>query len=84
MSETRFTWGDSVRVIETDGVPLDWRPASAGSICGFRKIGTEQESASSSFAIGTVVYTVEFEDGKSAQVPEDGLEPIECRGGGVD
>jgi hypothetical protein len=64
-------------VIDADGVRLDWRPGSVGSICGFRTIETEQQSASSSFAIGTIVYTVEFEDGKSAQIPEEILEPIE-------
>lgn len=77
MSENRFTWGDSVRVVEREGLRIDWRPGSLGSVCGLRKIVTDQQAASSSFPIGTIVYTVEFEDGKSAQVPEEALEPIE-------
>jgi hypothetical protein len=77
MSENRFSWGDSVRVVEREGLRIDWRLGSVGSVCGFRKILTDQQAASSSFSIGTIVYTVEFEDGKSAQVPEEALEPIE-------
>lgn len=70
----QFTWGDSVRVTEAEGTPIEWRPGSAGSICGVRVIETEREALSSSFAIGTVVYTVEFEDGTSASIPELALQ----------
>ena len=77
MSRNRFTWGDSVRVVERAGIRLDWRPGSVGSVCGFREIETDQQAASSSFSLGTIVYTVEFEDGKSAQVPEEALELVE-------
>ena len=60
---TRFTWGDSVRVKEADGVLIDWRPGSAGSVCGWTERLQER------------FYTVEFGDGTSALVPEWALEP---------
>ena len=77
MSENRFTWGDSVRVAETEGVRIDWRPGAIGSVCGVRRVETEQQAKLSSFPIGTVIYTVEFNDGESTQVPEEALERVE-------
>lgn len=77
MTKGRFTWGDSVRVAERSGARLDWRPGSVGSVCGFREIETEQQAVSLSSSVGTIIYTVEFEDGASAQIPEQALEPID-------
>jgi hypothetical protein len=77
VNESQFTWGDSVRVVERDGAHLNWRPGSVGSVCGFRTIQTAQQASSSSFAIGTILYTVEFEDGQSAEIPEEVLERID-------
>lgn len=77
MSETRFTWGDSVRVAEVEGALMTWRPGSVGSICGLRTIENEEQARSTALAVGTTVYTVEFEDGESAQVPEYALEPLD-------
>jgi hypothetical protein len=77
LNRIRFTWGDSVRVVERHGARIDWRPGAVGSICGMHKVeGREQEEAHG-FASGTVVYTVEFEDGESAQIPEDALVPLD-------
>jgi len=77
MSDNRFTWGESVRVAEAGGIPISWRPGSVGSICGFRRIENEGEAVSSSFVIGTILYTVEFADGQSVEVPQQALEPID-------
>lgn len=66
-----------------DGINLEWRPGSAGSICGLRTIESEEQAVSSSFVVGTVVYTVEFGDGESAQVPEYALEAFDGEVGGV-
>lgn len=77
MSENRFTWGDTVRVAESDGVRIDWRPGSMGSICGFRTIENEEQALSSSFIVGTIVYMVEFGDGESQQIPEEALETVD-------
>jgi hypothetical protein len=76
MSERRFTWGDTVRVAEKQGLHLAWRPGSLGAICGLRKIETERQASSSSLELGTILYTVEFEDGESVEIPGDLLEPV--------
>lgn len=77
MSKNRFTWGDSVRVVKADGICIDWRPGSLGSICGLRTIENEKGALSSSFTVGTIVYTVEFADGESQQIPEEALESVD-------
>ena len=52
----KFTWGDSVRV--ADEAPSQYRCGDFGSICGIRESGSH------------VLYTVEFGDGASIEIPE--------------
>jgi hypothetical protein len=45
-------------------------------VCGFRSIETSDQANAAKFPIGTIVYTVEFDDGESAQIPEDALDIV--------
>jgi len=52
----KFTWGDLV--IVSASAPSDMRPGQLGSVVGFTQRATETS------------YTVEFGDGRDAEVPE--------------
>jgi hypothetical protein len=52
----KFTWGDLVTVIPT--APTRMRPGEVGDVVGI----TEQKTET--------IYTIEFGDGRDAEVPE--------------
>jgi hypothetical protein len=64
----KFTWGDSVRILEN--APGDLRPGSVAAVVGVEE--DRQGSYYEKFPEG-VVYTVEFEDGSSVDVHESYL-----------
>lgn len=61
-----FDWGDVVRV--TSDAPLDYRPGSKAWIVGMRTAGEGAASQPVSSERHTL-YTIEFEDGSSVEVP---------------
>ena len=69
---TRPTWGDLVRLSEK--APAKWRPGAYASVCGMIKVETALHAETFECPIGTMVYTVEYPDGSSVQVPENFLE----------
>ena len=78
MEKNRFTWGDSVRV--SPRAPAEWRPGTCGSVVGFmgqRGAEAGQPDAGQPEAERGVMYTVEYGDGSSAEVPEAYLEPVD-------
>lgn len=69
----KFTWGDSVRIAE--GAPSSVRPGSSAAVVGISEQHDRQGSYLDAFPTG-VVYTIEFDDGSSAEVHEDHLIPL--------
>jgi hypothetical protein len=69
-----FTWGDSVLVVRE--APERFRPQSKGSVCGMTKIDTKFLEEHYSVPMGTFVYTVEFSDGHSIEIPEKYLQKL--------
>ena len=63
MPDQTFTWGESVRV--DDAAPPKLRPGHAGAVVGM------WETADG------MTYTVEFGDGKDAEIPGSLLTSIE-------
>lgn len=68
----KFTWGASVRIAE--GAPVSVRPRSVAVVVGISEQRERHGSYLDTFPSG-VVYTVEYEDGSSAEVHEDHLIP---------
>jgi hypothetical protein len=58
MTEPNLTWGDFVRV--ASAAPENLRPGEVGDVVGFR--GHPDQA-------GEILYTVEYGDGSSAEVP---------------
>lgn len=69
----KFTWGDLVRISE--GAPAKVRPGSAAEVVGLSEESERRGSYLDQFPRG-VVYTVEFEDGNSAEVHEQHIVPL--------
>lgn len=75
MNDNAFTWGALVRTIST--APKDFRPEEMGEVCGIWTITNEENSLSRGEPVGTIIYTIEFGDGFSAEIPGRYLELIE-------
>jgi hypothetical protein len=71
---SRATWGNAVR-IKSEAGP-DMRPGSLASVCGMTEVKTRVLAEALGCAIGTTVFTVEFEDGSSIEIPEALLEVV--------
>lgn len=67
--------GDPVRISTT--APEKYRPSELGDVCGIWTVDTEINAEARGEALGTVIYTVEFGDGASIEIPEYYLEKLE-------
>ena len=70
--ENKFTWGDSIMIAKN--APPSFHPGEFASICGFYKISSKESAKELQCKVGDWVYTVEFSDGSSLEVPEPSLE----------
>jgi hypothetical protein len=75
--ENKFTWGDTVRV--KDEAPKNFHPGEIVSVCGLAEISTEDLKMDPTLIEPTWLYTVEFGDGHSIEIPESYLEPYSDR-----
>ena len=71
--DNKFTWNDLVR-IKFD-VPKKFKPGEIVAVCGLEKVQSEKLSKTYHVEKGSWLYTVEFGDGSSIEVPECYLEP---------
>ena len=67
-----YTWGDFVKIKEIS--PSKYEPGKLGSICGIWTINSPVTSHEYEMPFGTVMYTIEFEDGNAIEIPEDYLD----------
>lgn len=74
MTDQALTWGDVVQVVAS--APDKYRPAAFGDICGIWTIDNVENSAARGEPLGTRIYTVEFGDGVSEEIPEHHLERV--------
>lgn len=74
MINQTFTWGDFVKVITS--APVKYRPGELGDVCGVWAIDSAENSEARGEPLGTTIYTVEFGDGTSAEIPGCYLEKI--------
>jgi len=72
-TQYRYTWGDSVRVV--DGAPVRYRPGSDAEVVGLRTVETDRQAESAGDPVGTRQYVIEFADGSSVELAESWLEP---------
>ncbi len=70
--DNKFTWGDPVLVKKN--APQDFQLGEFASICGITKIETEKLANFYHSKMNTWVYTIEYEDGSSLEIPECYLE----------
>jgi hypothetical protein len=70
----RFTWGDSVR-IRLDAPP-NYRPGEYAAVVGVVEATFRNGPYFDSFPPGAL-YTVEYADFSSQDVPEESLQPFE-------
>ncbi len=68
----KFTWGSAVSVKKK--APQNYRPGEFASICGIDQITTQKEADELLCKKGEWIYTIEYEDGSSIEVPESYLE----------
>lgn len=69
MDHYPFDWGCTVRVKSKD-------PPELASVCGFRKVETEEVAAEYDARVGEYLVLVEFGDGASREVPAAILEVV--------
>jgi hypothetical protein len=67
-----FTWNDLV--IIKSNAPSHYYPGKIGVVCGMEQIKSEKLSNEFNVKMGDWLYTVEFGDGTSIEVPEYYLE----------
>ena len=73
MSKNKFTWGDSVIVIES--APLKYNPGMPAEVCGVHTIQNETVANDKEGAIGEFMYIIEFADGSDVELLERYLRP---------
>lgn len=70
--KNKFTWGDTVRI--KHDAPTDLCPGKIVSVCAMVEVSSEDLPIDSNLIESTWLYTVEFGDGNSIEVPEYYLE----------
>ena len=70
-----FTWNDLIK-IKTEA-PACYFPDKIAVVCGMEKVCSQRLSGEFKINIGEWLYTVEFGDGSSIEVPECYLEPYQ-------
>ena len=63
-----FTWNDLVTI--KHDAPSSYLPGEIAVICGMEQVNSEKLSHEFSINMGDWLYTVEFGDGSSIEVPE--------------
>ena len=71
----KFTWGDTVVIKKS--APVHFHPGEIVSVCSVIKIAPEDVKKQPFLIEPTWLYTVEFGNGSSIEVPECYLEPYE-------
>jgi hypothetical protein len=71
----KFTWGDTVFIKKS--APSYLHPGEIVSVCSVIKIDPKDVKKQPSLIEPTWLYTVEFGDGSSIELPECYLEPYE-------
>ena len=71
---TEPTWGDTVR-IKLSAKP-EQRLGVLASVCGLRKVETEEQARQFGCQVGTTIYLVEYEDGVAVELPSPMLELV--------
>lgn len=72
--KNKFSWGDTVKI--KHGVPKDFHPGEVVSVCAMVEISSEDLEIDPTLIETTWLYTVEFGNGYSIEVPECYLEPF--------
>jgi hypothetical protein len=67
-----FTWNDIV--IIKSYAPPNYFPGNIAVICGMEKVKSEELSSLYNIEFGNWLYTIEFGDGSSIEIPEKYLE----------
>ena len=65
---SQFTWNDLV--IIKPNAPLFYFPGKIAVVCGMEQVKSEKLSSEFNIKIGEWLYTLEFGDGSSIEVPE--------------
>ncbi len=75
MTESLFTWGDSVLV--SGDAEERYRPGQIGSVCGVTEVGSNELAKVLKVPQGSYAYTVEYDDGTDELIPEEYLRSID-------
>ena len=70
-----FTWNDLVVIVAS--APKPYSPGQIAVICGVEKVGSSKLSLEFNVEIGIWIYTIEFGDGSSMEIPEIYLKKYE-------
>jgi hypothetical protein len=76
IKEPAFSWGDTVTIKKS--APAHLHPGELASVCSVIKIDPEDVRKDPSLIEPTWLYTVEFGDGSSIDLPEFYLKPYEA------
>jgi hypothetical protein len=71
MEENKFTYGEEVQICSD--APECYRPGEFGAVCGFYYVKENEIEINSKIIPHCFVYTIEFDDGADAQIPEQYL-----------
>ena len=72
--EHKFTWGETI--IIKKNAPIHMHPGEIASICSVIKSPPRNLANKALSSTSTWLYTVEFGDGSSIDLPESYLEPF--------
>jgi hypothetical protein len=60
-----------VQIVEES--PVEYRPRAIGWICGIYEIDSPEKAEKRGWALGVVLYLIEYADGASMEIPGDCL-----------
>ena len=74
-NDMKYDYGDSVTV--NNNAPEHYRPKAKGSLCGVRRVETDEQAKAANTSVGATLWLVEFADGSSVEVLEEYLIPLD-------
>jgi hypothetical protein len=66
-NDLSITWGDTIQVKKDS--PEKFYPGRLGAICGVRELVSSTSSNMLNSLVNTRIYTVEFGDGNTVEIP---------------
>ena len=71
----KYDYGQTARIVTH--APAGFRSQERVAVVGMRVVRRKNEATAAGHSVGTHLYTVEYSDGSSVEIPEEYIEPAQ-------